>query len=97
MNEVAKCISENEDVITSYYTDTVDPDTDAQIRCLIDELSYGEAGEAIVRNYLEASRSPIYSSRSLPDSVDYLRTWWKIRSEWLFDYYATQYPEAYNK
>jgi|GEM_PF-2790198 len=97
MNEVAKCISENEDVIASYYTDTVDPETDAQIRCLIDELAYGEAGEAIVRNYLEASRSPIYSSRSLPDSVDYLRTWWKIRSEWLFEYYATEYPDAYNQ
>lgn len=97
MNEVAKCISENEDIIASYYTDSIDPDTDAPIRCLIDELAYGEAGEAITRNYLEASRSPIYSSRSLPDSVDYLRTWWKLRSEWLFDYYSTQYPEAYNK
>ena len=97
MNEVAKAISENEDVIRTYYTDSVDPDTDAQIRCLIDELAYGEAGEAIVRNYVDASRSPIYNCRSLPDSVDYLRTWWQIRSEWLFDYYAEQYPDVYGK
>ncbi len=91
MVKVAECIRDNREVIASYYTDSIDPDTDAQIRCLIDELAYGEAGEAISRNFVDASRSPIYSSPSLPDSVDYLRTWWKMRSEWVYEYYTEMY------
>lgn len=91
MVEVATFIDENQDFIKSIYEDSIDPETEKPVRCMIDEFLLGESGEAISRNAADAHSKPIYSSTTLVDAYEYLRTWWKIRSEWVHDYYTKTY------
>lgn len=94
MVKVAEYIRDNQEMITSYFSDSVDPITEKPVRCVIDELAMGEAGEAILRNFIDASSQPIYKSSTFSDAVNYLRTWWEIRNDWVYKYYTETYLDV---
>ena len=99
--EVAKFIKENETLFKAIYESVTDPETGKTTDCIIDAHAFGEAGEAIIRNYTAAD-APFGSSYN-PNgltygeddthqaSVEYLKAWWKTRCEWLYDYYTTNF------
>lgn len=100
--DVSEFIRDNESLFRSFYEDVTDSVTGKTTKCIIDELALnGEAAEAIYRNYTN-SDAPFGASthpnsmtycedNSLSDAVDYLRTWWKTRCEWLYKYYTKTY------
>ena len=103
--DVAEYIKANESLFKSIYQPVTDPTTGKTSDCVIDYLAFGPAGEAIIRNYTNAdapfgaSTHPNNLTCGLDNthqaSIDYLKSWWKIRSEWLYDYYTTNFlPEA---
>ncbi len=99
---VAQFIEDNKTLFRSIYESVTDPETGKTTECIIDYLAVtGPAAEAINRNYTNtdapfpASTHPnsltYAADNTLDDALVYLRTWWKTRSEWLYDYYTGTY------
>ena len=98
---VAEYIRDNQDLFKSMYdTNLIDPNTGRSVKCLIDELAFGEkTGEALARNYTDGPFGSATHPNSMvfcednthSDAVIYLRGWWKVRAEWLYNYYTETY------
>lgn len=101
---VAQFIKDNESIFKAMYESVTDPVTGKTTDCVIDDLAFGRAGEAIIRNYTAADApfGPAHNPNSITygaddthqASVDYLRAWWKTRCEWLYNYYTTNFLPA---
>ncbi|MBO5287746.1 MAG: leucine-rich repeat protein [Clostridia bacterium] len=106
--DVAEFIRDNDSKFKAIYQPITDPTTGDVSDCVIDRLAIsGDAAEAINRNYTDPNapfgaghhpNSLTYTAdNTLSEAVDYLRAWWKTRSEWLYKYYTESYlTEANN-
>ena len=94
---VAEFIRDNQDMIKKYYSKELTDKNGNSVSCIIESIALeGDTGKSIARNFREGPYGVTdvainKSSKSLFDAVEYLRKWWEMRNEWVYEYYTSTY------